>query len=222
MGGRGGVRDGGQAAQCAALRSVVKQAHGGAASAADTQTAGYLWRGELYPRERRPARALLEVGSDTSMSCVFVVDGAQHPCTPVHPGAARRLLTRGQAAVWRRYPFTLILQRTTAPAASTATANASEPSLPATPAPLRLKIDPGSKTTGLALVDDATGQVVWAGEISHRGQRVRDALLARQAIRHGRRQRHTRYRPQRCDNRQRPKGWLPPSLASPRANRLRG
>src|SRR5258708_23790144 len=83
------------------------------------------------------------------------------------------------------------------------------------PAVLRLKIDPGSKTTGLALVDEATGQVVWAGEVAHRGQRVRDALLARRAIRCGRRQRHTRYRPQRFANRQRPKGWLPPSLESP-------
>src|SRR5258708_10111654 len=162
MGGRGGVRDGGQAAQCAALRSVVKQAHGGAASAADTQTAGYLWRGELYPRERRPARALLEVGSDTSMSCVFVVDGAQHPCTPVHPGAARRLLTRGQAAVWRRYPFTLMLRHAVAATDRSSAAPEPSPAAPA-PAPLRLKLDPGSKTTGLALVDDATGQVVWPG-----------------------------------------------------------
>jgi RRXRR protein len=141
------------------------------------------------------------------MSCVFVVDAAQHPRTPVHPGAARRLLTRGQAAVWRRYPVTIILEQVVP-----------EASAPA--APLRLKIDPGSKTTGLALVDDATGQVVWAGEVAHRGQRVRDALLARQAIRRGRRQRHTRYRPQRFENRRRPKGWLPPSLESRLANVL--
>ncbi len=144
------------------------------------------------------------------MSCVFVVDALQHPCTPVHPGAARRLLTRGQAAVWRRYPFTLILRRTGPPA----------PTLAVTPAALRLKLDPGSKTTGLALVDDATGQVVWAGEVAHRGQRVRDALLARGAIRCGRRQRHTRYRPARFDNRQRPDGWLPPSLESRISNVL--
>src|SRR5260370_22776527 len=142
------------------------------------------------------------------MSCVFVVDALQHPCTPVHPGAARRLLTRGQAAVWRRYPFTLILRR----------AVPSEPTLAVTPAPLRLKLDPGSKTTGLALVDDTTGQVVWAGEVAHRGQRVRDALLARRAIRRGRRQHHTRYRPARCATRRRPQGWLPPSLESRLAN----
>ena len=33
-----------------------------------------------------------------------------------------------------------------------------------------MKIDPGSKTTGLAVVNDATGRVVWAAELAHRGQ----------------------------------------------------
>jgi hypothetical protein len=43
------------------------------------------------------------------MSMVFVVDQQQRPCRPVHPGRARRLLTSGRAAVFRRYPFALIL-----------------------------------------------------------------------------------------------------------------
>jgi hypothetical protein len=101
--------------------------------------------------------------------------------------------------VWRQYPFTLILKRAV-------------PS--ANPEPLRIKIDPGSKTTGLALVTDRTGQVAWAAELAHRGRRIRDALLARRAIRRGRRHRHTRYRPSRFDNRRRRDGWLPPSLDS--------
>ena len=79
------------------------------------------------------------------MSFVFVLDSEQRPLNPVYPGQARRLLTLSQAAVFRRYPFTLILTGSTPEA---------------TVAPLRLKIDPGSKTTGLALVNDATGQVV--------------------------------------------------------------
>jgi 5-methylcytosine-specific restriction endonuclease McrA len=85
---------------------------------------------------------------------------------------------------------------------------------------LRLKIDPGSKTTGLALVNDAAGQVVWAGELTHRGQRVRERLQKRRACRRSRRQRHTRYRPRRFLNRRRKKGWLPPSLESRIANVL--
>jgi 5-methylcytosine-specific restriction endonuclease McrA len=94
--------------------------------------------------------------------------------------------------------------------------------------PVRLKIDPGSKTTGLAAVNDATGQVVWAAELSHRGQQVKERLdqrrACRRSCRRSRRSRHTRYRhtryrparyrPARYLNRRRRAGWLPPSLES--------
>jgi 5-methylcytosine-specific restriction endonuclease McrA len=136
---------------------------------------------------------------------IFVLDTEHRPLTPCHPARARRLLTQGKAAVWRRYPFTIILKHAV-PVAQ--------------PEPLRVKIDPGSRTTGIALLSDATGHVAWAGEIAHRGQRIRDALLARQAIRRGRRQRHTCYRPQRSDNRRRREGWLPLSLESRISNVL--
>ena len=139
------------------------------------------------------------------MSSVLVVDAAKRPQDPVHPGTARWLLSHGKAAVWRRYPFTIILKHA-APDAH--------------PAPLRVKLDPGSKTTGLALLNDRTGQITWAGEIAHRGQRIRDALLARKVLRRGRRQRKTRYRPPRFNNRRRPEGWLPPSLESRISNVL--
>src|SRR5690349_168717 len=121
------------------------------------------------------------------MSFVFVLDTEHRPLDPVHPGAARRLLAQGQAAVWRRYPFTLILKRAMPDAISV---------------PLRLKIDPGSRTTGLALVTEAQetgetttreGRVVWAGALTHRGQAVHGALAARRALRRARRARHTRY-----------------------------
>ncbi len=149
------------------------------------------------------------------MSCVFVVDTEHRPLDPVHPGAARRLLSRGRAAVWRRPPFTLILKRAVPDAQ---------------PHPLRLKLDPGSRTTGLALVTASpaapageetavdAGRVVWAGELTHRGQAVHEKLVTRRAIRCGRRQRHTRYRPAHFANRRRPEGWLPPSLESRLAN----
>jgi hypothetical protein len=139
------------------------------------------------------------------MSMVFVVDTEQRPLAPCHPARARKLLTSGKAAVWRHYPFVIILKHAVPEAALE---------------PLRLKLDPGSKVTGLALLNDATGQVVWAAEVTHRGHRVRDALLARRALRHGRRQRHTRYRPARFANRRRQEGWLPPSLESRLSNVL--
>jgi 5-methylcytosine-specific restriction endonuclease McrA len=137
------------------------------------------------------------------MSMVLVVDHKREPCAPVQPGRARHLLTRGRAAVYRRYPFALILR---------------EGDQREEPAPLRLKIDPGSKTTGLALLNDATGQVVWAAELTQRGQQVKARLDHRRMCRRSHRQRHTRYRPSRFLNRRRRAGWLPPSLESRIAN----
>src|SRR5205814_5835125 len=85
--------------------------------------------------------------------------------------------------------------------------------------PLRIKIDPGSKTTGIALVNDATGEVVFAAELTHRGQAIKKSLDDRRGVRRSRRQRHTRYRKPRFQNRKNKKaGWLPPSLESRIAN----
>jgi len=48
------------------------------------------------------------------MSAVFVLDAERRPLAPVHPGRARLLLKAGQAAVFKRYPFTIILKRSVA------------------------------------------------------------------------------------------------------------
>jgi 5-methylcytosine-specific restriction endonuclease McrA len=120
----------------------------------------------------------------------------------VRPGACRTSTApahRGRAAVWRLYPFTIILKLGERAEA---------------PEPLRLKLDPGSKTTGLALVNDTSGRVVWAAAIPHRGQQVKERLDQRRICRGSRRQRHTRYRPARFLNRRPQEGWLPPSLES--------
>ena len=130
---------------------------------------------------------------------VFVIDTNKQPLSPCSAGKARRLLSSGKASVYRRYPFTIILHRQVEDA---------------NPQPLRLKVDPGAKTSGLALVNDQTGQVLWAAELSHRGWLIKDALESRLSLRRGRRGRKTRYRPPRFNNRTRPKGSLPPSLMS--------
>jgi hypothetical protein len=44
------------------------------------------------------------------MSRVFVIDMYQQPLMPCSPRRARILLRRGRAAIFRRYPFTLILK----------------------------------------------------------------------------------------------------------------
>ena len=133
------------------------------------------------------------------MSRVLVVDAARRPLMPTTPARARILLKTGSAAVLRRFPFILILK---------------EAKPEAVVQPLRLKLDPGAKTTGLAVVNDASGEVVWAAEITHRGDQVHNALIKRALVRRGRRQRHTQYRQARFANRRRPKGWLTPSLLS--------
>jgi 5-methylcytosine-specific restriction endonuclease McrA len=139
------------------------------------------------------------------MSKVFVLDTTKQPLNPVHPGRARLLLTQGKAAVFKRFPFTIILK-----------VAVEQPELQ----PLRIKIDPGSKTTGIAIVNDSTGEVVFAAELTHRGQAIKTALDERRAVRRGRRNHSTRYRQPRFLNRRRPKGWLPPSLESRMTNTL--
>jgi 5-methylcytosine-specific restriction endonuclease McrA len=137
------------------------------------------------------------------LSNVFVVDTNKQSLNTVHPGEARLLLKRGKAAVLKKYPFTIILK-----------VKISDPVV----SDLRIKIDPGSKTTGIAILNDQTGEVVFAAELNHRGQQIKSGLDDRRGVRRGRRNRHTRYRKPRWQNRSRPKGWLPPSLQSRLSN----
>ena len=94
------------------------------------------------------------------MSRVLVVDANHCPLAPCLPRRARLLLNSGKAAVRRRYPFTIILKQSYPTASSR---------------PVRLKLDPGNKTTGIAVVTKATGEVVRAAELQHRGQLIKDA-----------------------------------------------
>ena len=144
------------------------------------------------------------------MSKVFVVDKERRPLAPCTPRRARLLLSERKASVLRRYPFTIILKE----------------SYPTTsPCHLRLKIYPASRTTGLAVINESTAEVIWAAELKHRSQLIKKALESRRSLRNGRRSRKTRYRPARWLNRMRKPPvfadaegviltgkWLPPSL----------
>ena len=138
------------------------------------------------------------------MQRVLVLSRDRKPLMPCHPARARELLRKGRAAVYRRYPFTIILKDREDGEVQD----------------VRLKVDPGSRRTGLALVASFKRgrRVVWAAEIEHRGERIRQALEKRRAVRRSRRSRKTRYRKPRFLNRRRKEGWLPPSLASRVAN----
>ncbi|MFL9450454.1 MULTISPECIES: RNA-guided endonuclease IscB [Nostocales] len=137
------------------------------------------------------------------MSKVFVIDSEKRPLNPIHPAQARQLLRNGKAGVFKHFPFTIILKE-------------AKPNQQIQV--LRLKIDPGASVTGIALVNDSTGEVVFAAEIKHRGFAIRESLTSRRQLRRSRRNRKTRYRQPRFNNRAKTKGWLPPSLQSRIAN----
>ncbi len=128
---------------------------------------------------------------------VFVLNKNRQPLDPCKPARARILLSTGKAKVYRRYPFTIIL-----------TEEVKNPVIHKH----QVKIDPGSKTTGLAIVQGE--RVVWGSELTHRGSQIRDNLISRGQLRRSRRNRKTRYRKPRFLNRTKPKGWLAPSLTS--------
>ena len=115
------------------------------------------------------------------MNSVFVISSTKKPLMPCRPARARKLLTAGRAAVYRLHPFTIILLDREDGETQ----------------PLEVKTDPGSKTTGIALVGHFEQQgavVLWGANLSHRGQAMKNNLESRRALRRGRRGRKTRYR----------------------------
>ncbi len=158
-----------------------------------------------------------------SNNFVFVLDTNKRPLEPCSPTIAKKLLKAGKAAVFRKYPFTIILKK----------AIQTKEGLQC-----QLKLDPGSKITGIAILHGRQGveetrpsmgrgnlapqdsstqrpqdnKLIWAAELTHRGQQIKNALESRRSLRRGRRGRKTRYRQPRFLNRTRAKGWLPPSL----------
>lgn len=134
---------------------------------------------------------------------VYVLDRHGKPLDPCSEKRARLLLGQGRARVHRMRPFIIrLIDRTV------------EESVVH---PLTVRIDPGSKTTGIALVsetvcnDKPEVRIINLIELEHRGSQIRDRLTSRSALRR-RRRGNLRYRPTRFNNRTKPKGWLPPSL----------
>jgi len=132
------------------------------------------------------------------MQRVLVLSNTKSPLMPCHPARARTLLREGKAAVYRQFPFTIILK------------DREDGDLQ----PTELKIDPGSKTSGIALVGlfKRGKRAIFAVNLAHRGHAIKSALDARRSLRRSRRGRKTRYRQPRFLNRTKHKGWLPPSL----------
>jgi hypothetical protein len=125
---------------------------------------------------------------------VFVLDKRKKPLVPCCEKWARVLLTRYRAVVQRHDPFTI----------------RRNDRIGGEVRPVLVKIDPGGKTTGIAVVTDEDGnkQVLCLSEFSHRGRQISEALTARPPF--PRRNANLRYRASRFDNRTRAK--LAPNL----------
>lgn len=140
------------------------------------------------------------------MQHVFVLNHDYTPLSPCTPERARKLLDAGRVAMYRMFPFTVIFKERVAAGR--------QPDF-------TLKLDPGAKTTGIAIVrNDKEGPIViWAAELSHKSFAIKDSLASRKSLRRGRRQRNTRYRRCKFSKGQaasfgRGDGWIAPSIRS--------
>ena len=125
---------------------------------------------------------------------VYVLNKDGHPLMPTERcGKVRRMLKSGLAKVIKRYPFTIQLNYETTNVVQE----------------VNLGIDAGSKTIGLSATTEA--KELYASEVKLRNDIV-DLLSTRRANRRTRRNRKTRYRKARFNNRVKPKGWLAPSI----------
>ena len=141
---------------------------------------------------------------------VLVVDQHGQPLMPCTSSRAYFLRKSKRARIYGMQPFTIqILDR----AVDNSILQETE-----------LKLDPGSKTTGMALCVKGGLRgwfVAQAIHIEHRSSQIRDALISRGQSRRSRRKRKTRYRAPRFNNRaltprttQGYSVWLAPSVVS--------
>lgn len=127
---------------------------------------------------------------------VYVVSNNGQPLMPTNRyGKIRRLLKNGQAKVLKRCPFTVQLLYETK--------NVTQP--------ISLGVDAGSKHIGLSAT--TKDKVLLESVVEVRNDIV-NLLSTRRALRSSRRNRKTRYRKSRFDNRvsSKKEGWLAPSI----------
>ena len=119
---------------------------------------------------------------------VFVLNKNKESLSPCHPAKARQLLKKGKAVIHKKHPFTIRLKEHK----EVNKKNKDE---------YRLKIDYGSRYTGLAILKK-NKDVVWLAQVEHRTD-IKKKLDNRRAYRRRRRGKNLRYRQPRFDNRYR-------------------
>jgi hypothetical protein len=95
---------------------------------------------------------------------VFVIDRRKKPLMPCSEKRARLLLVRGRARVHRLMPFAIrLVDRTLSESVVQ---------------PVAIKLDPGSKTTGIAVVVEVDNnvRVLSLMELQHRGKQISEAI----------------------------------------------
>ena len=125
---------------------------------------------------------------------VYVLDQNGQPLMPTsRHGKVRRMLQSGQAKVVNRCPFTIQLNYESGHQIQE----------------ISLGIDAGSKHIGVSATTKA--KVLYEADVELRNDMV-ELLSSRRELRRGRRNRKTRYRKPRFQNRKRNEGWLAPSI----------
>jgi 5-methylcytosine-specific restriction endonuclease McrA len=150
---------------------------------------------------------MIEKKNRSEEAWVPVLDKRGVPLMPCHPARARQLLRSGRAVVAHHTPFVIRLKDRVGGDVQ----------------PVRICEDPGSKTTGIAVVrevpaasddDGPTRVVLFKMELTHRGDVIHKQMEQRSSRRRRRRSKNMRYRERRYNNRasSRRKGRLRPSL----------
>lgn len=125
---------------------------------------------------------------------VYVVANDGQPLMPTERhGKVCRMLKSGMAKVIKKCPFTIQLQYESKRNVQ----------------PVSLGVDAGSKHIGISATTKT--KVLYESDVELRDDIVK-LLATRRQLRRSRRNRKTRYRPARFDNRKRKEGWLAPSI----------
>ncbi len=131
---------------------------------------------------------------------VFVLNKNKKPLSPCHRAVARKLLKQKKAVIHKKYPFTIRLKEL----------KEVEEKEDENKPEYRLKIDYGSRYTGLSILNG--NNVLWLAELHHKTN-IKNKMDKRRGHRRFRRNK-LRYRKPRFNNRKRKEGWIPPSLQS--------
>lgn len=130
---------------------------------------------------------------------VYVLNQDGQPIMPtVNHAKVRVLLKNGKAKVVKRCPFTIQLLYPCE--------NKTQP--------ISLGVDAGSKHIGISATtkgDNTGARVLYEADVTLRSD-IAELLATRREMRRARRNRKTRYRKARFDNRRRGDGWLAPSI----------